>query len=106
MNGVPLSGERRLRVRFPSSGRVAVYWSGKRVFARFINISSSGMCMTDVGLPLPRNASIELRIVLQLPNGTHKIHWRKARVVWMLGGRVGVAMDSVPQHKPSVYYTS
>jgi PilZ domain len=106
VNVVPLSGERRQKVRFKSEGRVCVYWQGQRVFARFVNLSTSGMCLTDVGLPFPRNAAIEMRIVLELPNGVHKIHWRKARVVWMMQGRVGVAMESVPQHSPSVYYTT
>ena len=68
--------------------------------AECIDLSTYGMCLSQVNLGLSIRQAVELRIILELPNGITKIHWRRATVVWIRDGRTGVSMDSIPQHGP------
>jgi hypothetical protein len=97
---IPEHGDRRRQVRTPVVAKARIRTEDKRsAFCKIVNYSMNGLCLEGVGLGLGKNARVEIRIALELSNGTAKIHWRKGTVVWVMGGRTGVSIDSLPVHK-------
>lgn len=104
MTWLPEHGERRRQTRFPTNAKARVKCGDKSALCKILNFSTHGLCLEAVGLGIGKGSLIEVRVMLKLGNGTTKIHWRKGTVVWVLGGRAGVSIDSIPQHGPPAYY--
>lgn len=105
MSWTPEQGERRRHTRFPTVTTSVVVRAGKKsALVKCVNLSQWGICLDQVKLGLSIRQAVELCIILALPNGVTKIHWRHATVVWVTSGRTGLSHDTVPQHVPSVTY--
>lgn len=104
MTWLPEHGDRRRNVRVAIKAKARIYANGKSALCKIINYSMNGLCLEEVGLGLGKNTRVEIRIALELSNGTAKIHWRKGSVVWVMGGRTGVSIDSIPAISPRPVY--